>query len=251
MRSRTGALLGGVFLIAPFLGGLASEAGAADWYTGVEPTPGDWIVAVDASATASTTGSYFAGVTVTGAAAGKLSESGPRVRVEGIGGQYRYRAAAGNTVIGDQVDGAALAGYEWVSKDSAVAGYLGVNVRNTTLSSAGVDMRSDGATVGFKGVLEAYVKPTSRTVLQAYGSYSTAYNAYYGRVRGGVSVFDLGYAGPEVAVMGDDLFTQFRVGAHFSGIQLGPLQFGISGGYQRDQTGKEGAYASLDMRAGF
>lgn len=230
------------------------EAGAADWYTGVAApavTPDDWIVAVDASGSVTTQGSYFAKATVTGAVAGGLHESGPRVRIEGLAGEYDYRSSTGYAVTGRQQEGAALAGYEWVWRDAALAGYVGLNVRNTDLSRLDPQNTTVGTAVGAKAVLELYARPTDKTMIQAYGSYATTHNAYYARLRAGYALFGKVYVGPEVAVLGDDFFGQYRVGAHLTGLRLGPFEFGVSGGYLNDRIQKSGAYTSLDARAGF
>jgi hypothetical protein len=93
-------------------------------------------------------------------------------------------------------------------------------------------------------------------MLSAYASYSTAYDAYYARLRAGYAILGTGYLGtgylgPELTFLGDDYYGQTRLGAHFSGIQLGALQFGIAGGYVWDRSYKDGYYGTLEVRAGF
>lgn len=226
-------------------------ARAADWYTGAEEVAGDaLIVAVDGSVTVSSQGSSFAKATGTAAVAGTLAESGARVRVEGLGGTYGYRASTGGVVHGEQAEGSALAGYEWVWRDAALAGYVGLNLRDDILSRPDPG-RDAGLAPGLKTIAEFYARPTEATMVHAYGSYSTAHNAYYARMRGGFALPWGGYVGPEAAVLGDDFYNQWRVGAHLSAIQFGPVQVGVAVGYLRDRVQKGGVYTSLDVRAGF
>ena len=83
----------------------------------------------------------------------------------------------------------------------------------------------------------------------AYGAYSTIYNAYQARAKWGFETVGRIYVGPEVAILGDDYYRQWRLGAHLTGFQLGAFQYGVSAGYLNDKDGKGGAYGSLDIRA--
>ena len=113
-----------------------STARAADWYPAT-PSPkviDDWIVSVDASTTGSSSKSYFMEAGVTAAIPGSLSVSGARLRVEGLAGTYEYLSTTKTQIRGQQVEGAALGGYEWVGTRSKFAVYLGGMALNTALS---------------------------------------------------------------------------------------------------------------------
>jgi hypothetical protein len=230
----------------------SGAADAAEWYTGAAPAkPNDnWIIAVDASASATSTGSQFAAISATIAAQGTLNTSGARARIEGLAGSYLFDSTVpGQRTKGEQVEGGLLGGYEWVSARSAFAVYGGLSVRESQFSNNAPDHAANGTLVGFKGVVEYFDRPTDRTMLSAYGSYSTNYNAYYTRLRWGVMPVGQFYVGPEVGALGDDFFGQWRFGAHLTGVQIGAFQFGISGGYLLNKDGKGGGYGSFDVRA--
>ena len=238
-----------VSIILPLL--TCSAANAADWYTGASPAKpnNDWIVAVDASASATSTGSRFAAVSGTIAVDGGLNATGTRVRIEGLAGTYTFDSASGQRAKGNQVEGSFLGGYEWVAPKTSFSTYGGITVRGSQFSIADPGHAANGTQVGFKGVMEYYARPTDRTMFSAYGSYSSNYNAYYTRLKYGVVPFGQFYVGPEVAALGDDFFHQWRLGAHLTGLQLGPIQLGVSGGYLLDKRGKGGGYGTLDARA--
>jgi hypothetical protein len=230
----------------------SGAANAADWYTGAAPArPNDnWIVAVDASASATSTGSQFVASSATIAAQGSLLASGARLRVEGIAGTYRFDSSVpGQQSKGQQVEGGILGGYEWVTPLSAFAAFGGVSVRDSQFSDNAPSHAANGTMVGYKGVLEYFGRPTDRTMVSAYGSYSTNYNAYYTRFRWGVMPAGQFYVGPEVSALGDDFFREWRFGAHLTGMPIGPFQFGVSAGYLLDKGGKGGGYGTLDVRA--
>ncbi len=230
----------------------ATQAPAADWYTGAAPPRpnSDWIVAVDASATVTST-SQFAAVSGTFAAAGPLNQSGPRIRLEGLAGTYRFDAVPGISVKGDQAGGAVLAGYQWIAPRSSFAAYGGITIRDSQFSGPAAVLPASNVQEGFKGAFEYYATPTDRTMIFAYGAYSTIYNAYYSRLKFGVATLGHAYVGPEVSALGDDFYRQWRVGAHVTGLQMGGLQFGLSAGYEIDKVGKGGAYGTLDVRASY
>jgi hypothetical protein len=97
-------------------------------------------------------------------------------------------------------------------------------------------------------VLQYYATPSDQTMFSAYASYSSVYNAYYTRMKWGVAPFGPFYIGPEVAALGDDFYRQWRAGIHLTALRIGRMQFGVSGGYARDQNNQGGAYGSLDAR---
>lgn len=240
-------------LVAAFAAAACPPALAADWYTGaavVEPRDA-WIVAIDSSATLSSQGSQFAMATVTAAPVSSLVQSGLRLRFDGLLGSYRTGVGGGRSVIGDQEEVAALAGYAWVWPEAVFSAFVGLNLRRNELLQLDAGVPSDRTEVGLKTALDYYARPTVGTMVHATGSYSTTFNAYYGRVRGGIAAFAGGYVGPEFALLGDDYYRQWRVGAHLSGMQFGPVQFGLSAGYLHDHAQKGGLYTTVDMRTGF
>ncbi|MFH6783774.1 MULTISPECIES: cellulose biosynthesis protein BcsS [Methylobacterium] len=223
---------------------LSRPALAADWYTGAEPAgPQDaWIVSVDTSATVGAQGSQFAGATATAAPAGNLLTSGLRLRADAATGSYRA-----GTGLGQQAEAAAMIGYGWVWPEAVLSAFVGLNVRRNEVPGLEASVRNAG---GLKAALDVYARPTEGTMIHATGTYASTFNAYYGRVRGGVAVMG-GFLGPEVTLLGDDYDRQWRIGAHWSAFQFGALQVGVAAGYLRDQTRKGGLYTTVDMRAGF
>ncbi len=232
---------------------VAGPARAADWYTGAPSSKAseDWIVSLDASTTVTTNNSVFANVGGTAAINDSLKESGVRAKVEAMAGTYQYRTDAGARVTGEQVEGAALLGYEWIWREAKLAGYVGLAVRNTSLSISDPANPVVGTSYGLKTAVDFYARPTEKTMVSAYGSFTSNDKAYFTRFRAGYRIGDGVYIGPEAAFLGNDFYNQWRVGAHLTGLQLGPIQASLSAGYQFDREQKGGAYGSVDLRAQF
>jgi len=232
----------------------SSAALAQGWYAppaAVVP-PTDWLVAIDASGTATSNHTDFVYGAATFALGGTLQQSGLRLRLEGLGGTYGFEQGATNTTAtGKQYEGGALIGYQQIWNWGSLGAYLGANARENTVPSADSTGSSLGTRVGFKTAVDAYLLPAPATMMSVYGSYSTAYDAYYARFRAGYSLFGFGYFGPEVAVLGDDYYNQIRVGAHLTAMQLGAMQVGVSGGYVWERAYKDGYYGTLELRTGF
>ncbi len=238
---------------AAFSACVAPAARAADWYTGaVAPVErGAWIVAVDASTTLSSQGAQFAGATVTAAPRDTLLVGGPRLRLDGLIGSYRAGGGNGGSALGEQAEIAAMAGYAWVMPDAVFSGFVGLNARYNALSRFDSGLPDEGTRIGVKAALDLYARPTAFTMVHATGTYASAFNDYYGRVRAGVAGLAGGFLGPEFAVLGDDFYRQWRAGVHLSGMQFGAVQLGVSVGYLHDRARKGGAYTTLDLRTGF
>ncbi|GJE29971.1 hypothetical protein LDDCCGHA_0134 [Methylobacterium oxalidis] len=233
---------------------LPANQGAVDWYTGAQQQAVDdsWAVAVDGSTSVTSNSSAFGSLTVTASPGGPPTQSGVRVRVEALAGTYSYPGqAVASRVTGYQQEGALLTGYEWIWRDAALAGFIGFNVRSNQLSIPDPGNPVVGTGVGLKVAGSFYANPTDRTMVSAYGSYSTKFNAYYSRFRVGYMVADGVYIGPEALFLGDDFFRQYRVGAHLSGVTFGPVQMSIAAGYVNDRVQGSGYYSSVEARAKF
>jgi Cellulose biosynthesis protein BcsS len=233
---------------------LSSAAFAQQWYVApaavVPPT--DWLVAFDVSGTATSNHTDFVYGAATFALGGTLQQSGLRLRLEGLGGTYGFEQAPTNvTSTGKQYEGGALIGYQQVWNWGSLGTYVGANVRENTVPSNDPANTALGTRAGFKAAVDAYLLPAPATMVSVYGSYSTAYDAYYARFRAGYSLFGFGYFGPEVAVLGDDYYNQTRLGAHLTAMQLGAVQVGVSGGYVWERAYKDGYYGTLELRTGF
>ncbi|SFU68315.1 Cellulose biosynthesis protein BcsS [Methylobacterium sp. 174MFSha1.1] len=260
IQSRTLGLVGGVSLavLAAAAPARAADLRApgtdADWYTGAQTQAVDdsWAIAVDGSTSVTSNSSAFGSITVTAPLAGSPSQSGPRVRVEAIAGTYSYPGqAVASRVTGYQQEGSAMAGYEWVWRDAALAGFIGFNVRSNQLSVVDPGNPVVGTGIGLRVAANFYANPTDRTMVSAYGSYSTKFNAYYSRLRVGYMVADGVYIGPEALFLGDDFFRQYRIGAHLSGVKFGPVQMSLAAGYVQDRVQGSGYYSSIEARANF
>ena len=271
------------FRCAAFLSTLAfaPAAYATDWYTGApgEPAPraasigaggaDGWSagysgqsysaqtapkfgVAIDAAVTADTKDSRFATLIGTIAPFSGFEQSGARLRLSGVLGQYSYIGGNGvGRVKGTQRDGSFMVGYEWVSERLTVAVYGGVNISDNQLDKVDPLNGSSGRAMGAKIASDFYYRPNAFVMMSGVGSFSSAHSAYYARLKGGYAIARNVFVGPELIVLGDNFFSQWRIGGHITGAKFGPLQVGASAGLLVDKVRGTGLYGILDARLAF
>jgi hypothetical protein len=178
-----------------------------------------------------------------------LDISGSRLRLEGLAGTFNFNSAVtGDRIKGQQEGASLLAGYEWKSAGKSFAVYGGIEVRNSQFTPVEPGAGLPGRHQGLKATAEYYTALSERSMLFAYGSYSTVENAYFSQIKFGVAPSPGFYVGPELAALGNDNFQQWRFGGHVTGVQFGAMQFGLSGGYQFDKAGKGGTYGAVNVR---
>lgn len=235
----------------------ASGARAADWYTGSpvnsQPTgPDNPLASIDLSLTGAPEARH-AVLIGTIAPFGGLEQNGLRIRLSGLLGGYTYDATAVGVgkVTGNQVGGSLMLGHDWIIGKTKVGVFGGLDIISNSLDKVDPDNKTEGATVGFKGGFDFYSTPTTSTMATGTFAFSTANSAYYMRLKGGVAIYEQVYIGPETLVMGDSFYSQWRLGMHLSGFKLGPVQFGLSGGYVSDAVRGAGGYGILDTRVTF
>ena len=218
----------------------------------VEPiAPPKFGVAIDAAVTADTKDSKFATVIGTIAPFGNLDQSGMRLRLGGVVGQYAYTNSTLGRVNGTQEDGSFMIGYEWVGRKGSFGVYGGADFNNNKTDKYDSANSSVGQATGAKIAIDFNYRPTDYTMFSGVASFSSAHNAYYSRLKAGYAIAPQVFIGPEAIFMGDDFFKQWRIGGHVTGAKFGILQVGASAGVLVDKVRGTGMYGILDARVGF
>jgi hypothetical protein len=247
--------LGVVAAPVMLIGLISSPVSAQDWYTGSRS--GGQVdrpkASIDLALTGTTQDSYYGTLIGTIAPFSALDETGARVRLGGVLGTYAYvsTSAGVGRIGGRQEDGSLLVGYEWVTRNTSVAAYVGGDIANNTLSKADPSNHVSGMSYGVKAAIDFYTNPTSYSMASGNLTYSTANNSYYARFKVGLAIADSLYVGPEMLFLGDNQYTQYRIGLHLTGARFGSMQFGISGGFLSDRIRGKGGYGILDARVVF
>ena len=207
--------------------------------------------AIDFAVTADSKGSRFATAIATIAPFSGLDESGMRMRLGGVIGQYSYTNSTLGKINGTQSDVSFMIGYEWVTARASFGVYGGANYDNNSTDKYDSNNTSVGKGTGMKIAVDFSYRPTDYTMFSGVGSFSTFHSAYYTRMKAGYAIAPQLYVGPEAVFMGDDFFKQWRVGLHMTGAKFSMLQVGASAGVLVDKVRGTGIYGILDARLGF
>ncbi len=207
--------------------------------------------AIDFAATADTKGSKFITAIATIAPFSGLDESGLRLRLGGVIGQYSYTNSTLGTIKGTQSDVSFMIGYEWVTARASFGVYGGANYDNNSIDKYDSANKSVGKGTGVKIAVDFNYRPTDYTMFAGVASFSSMHSAYYSRLKAGYAIAPQVYVGPEAVFMGDDFFQQWRVGLHMTGAKFSMLQLGASAGVLVDKVRGTGLYGILDARLGF
>ena len=181
-----------------------------------------------------------------------LDTSGLRVYLVGELGTYRYPTQPG-FIRGVYESGSALAGYALEGDFYSINLLAGLDAINHTLSDVDVTNKVQGTEFGLKMRGDAWVNPTPITLTYGEAEYSTAFQTFYTKAKygydftGGRGIF----FGPEVAILGDERFTQWRVGAHVTQMKFGKVELDVSAGYAHDSIVGEGAYGTFELSTNF
>jgi outer membrane immunogenic protein len=215
----------------------------------------------------------------TAAVAGNLDESGVRSRIDYYFGRYDYPIRGQDfdapwsefgvpwvrevgKISGRYYGASFLVGYQFVSDQWSLLGMLGADLQRHGLSQRDPENRVQGTAAGFKVLAELDANPTDKTMLYAYGFYSTAFQTSHVDVRPGYLVLDnlnignlisIGkvYAGPQ-GVFESDTHTQiWKAGVHFTISEVGPFSTTIAAGYAHDRFNGPGAYGLIETSVRF
>ena len=231
---------------------------------------------------ATTRGNWGVYVQGTGALKGSLDESGFRARLGFDYSGYNY-PLTGSELVGAQLPnapygldqigqigkiygyepgGSILLGYEWVTERWSLMGFVGASILHDSLSYPDPTNKVQGTAWGFKTVWELDAHPTDQTMFYTYASYNTAFDTAHIDTRPGYLIFNnfaIGdhlsvgkiYLGPQGVFSSDIHDRVWKVGAHLTLDEIGPLQVTLASGYVHDRYLGPGAYFMLNTSVRF
>jgi hypothetical protein len=243
------------------MAGLAITAGgttarAQDWSAVVLPDPSLYRREMWAGAdVTSQSWSAYSGVTL--APFGPIDSDGWRLRTVAGYGAYRYD---GTRPISGQIRAESfrgtvsfadvLLGYQKQYHSLTLKLFAGISAANHQLTPFDAENAVSGLDHGFKGMLEAWLDMTEWNWASLNLAWSSAHDAYAGRLRLGFTIWPELSLGLEGAADGNADYDGGRGGA-FVRYTWGSGEIAASGGSSLDSTMTPGAYGTLNVLTRF
>lgn len=142
---------------------------------------------------------------------------------------------------------AILPGWRFKRGNLEVKVFAGPDFEHAVFSQGQAGRRPSRTSFGARAVVDLWWEPTAATMLSASASATTIANGYSARLAGGWRVFDAGWVGPEIAMSADRFSEQYRVGAHFTGLQTGAFEWSLAAGYVQDSFRRNGMYGRITV----
>lgn len=179
-------------------------------------------------------GSAFVGSGFKRALAGSVDEQGPimmSLSGAGVTGEL-YQGPAGIRFVQPRLSqsSAMLFGYQWMGDFGVIMLAAGPEfAREQRLDRFGIP-RWGPARRGVSVIAEIWSEPLPRTMAQATVTTSSARGSVWGRIAAGYAPFERVFVGPEISAYMDDGYEEIRIGAHVTGLTIGPFTFRLNGG---------------------
>jgi hypothetical protein len=171
--------------------------------------------------------------------------SGLRLRLYGEGGEDEEgsdRSAGANTQTWYDTD--FLIGYAFEKNDFDLELYVGAAAIDARLARPDPTNPVQGVAIGPK--LEGEFSWTKNgNMLHGEAYYTTAFDDYGAKLQLGHEIADKIYVGPEFTFLGDQQYTQWRVGGQVTAMNIRNLQIVIGAGYVNDSNTGSGAYGTI------
>jgi hypothetical protein len=229
---------------------------------------------IDTSLDVHSRGSVFGYGAVTFAPFDILDKSGVRVKLEGLTGGYHYNTEGDPaffqpplfSIHGHDVEASWLVGYEHVTDELTLAGFVGADYQRVTerynpantfgflndpTGYGGLTNPTLGTRWGVKFSTDLDYKPSEQWSINLEGNYSTANNQWWSRFRPGYAVMEDVYIGPEAGFQGNNFYREWRLGAHMRGFKVGPVELGLATGFMRDDIVGNGVYGTIETSVRF
>lgn len=198
--------------------------------------------------------SYYGYIGLRHHLSGDILSDGVLLRGFGLYGEYEYDspAVAGGEVDADVVAFDAMVGYQKALENIFLRGYVGLEFEDHDLSPNNTFDSNRGSDFGAKvlGEIETdYVSPFYGSLI---GSYGTAKERYWARLRGGYNWNGFIF-GPEGLLTGNEESDEQRIGAFVTLFGFAPVTLSLSGGYSDTDSNRGGgsAYGTLEISASF
>jgi len=177
---------------------------------------------------------------------GGLNEDGFTLKLLLAEGSYRYRAGTTN-IQGTGLLGSVMPGWRIKRDNLEIKVFAGLDLQNHRLAPIDPANSLLGTHTGLRVNAELWWEPTATLMLASSFSGSTIGTSYGVRGAAGWRVLDRFWAGPEIETSGDQVYRQYRVGAHITSFKTAMFEWSLGAGYVEDNSHRSGAYGRISL----
>ena len=162
-------------------------------------------------------------------------------------------------------------GYSYVAETWKISAFIGAayirvwslgsNMTTQIIKFSADPSTLNGMRYGILASVEGEYHPTNQLMFSVWGIYSPAYSWGYFEMKSGVAlpfkdslptaILDNAYIGPHMALSISEGIRQPMLGAHLSGVKIGPVFISLNGGYTHEQFSGNGVYSILETSIEF
>ncbi len=178
---------------------------------------------------------------------GGLNNDGFTLKLLMASGSYLYRSGI-NDIRGTYLLGSVMPGWRFKRGDLEVKVFVGLDLQHhqTSPDDPGNQLRGDHA--GARLNAEIWWEPIPAAMMvSASFSGSTIGDNYGARVATGWHILNQFWAGPEVEASGDQVYRQYRIGAHVTSCRMGDFEWTLGAGYVEDNSHRSGLYGRISL----
>lgn len=188
-------------------------------------------------------GSFYGGVRW---APGGLNEDGFTLKLLLAEGSYRYRAGPAS-IRGTGLLAAIMPGWRIKRGNFEIKIFAGLDLQNHRLSPDDPGNSLRGNHAGLRVAADLWWEPTATLMLASSISGSTIGTTFGIRGAAGWRVLDRFWAGPEIETSGDEVYRQYRIGAHLTSFRMAAFEWSLGAGYVEDNDHRSGVYGRISL----
>ncbi|MES2751540.1 MAG: cellulose biosynthesis protein BcsS [Pseudomonadota bacterium] len=181
-------------------------------------------------------------------APGGLNSDGFTMKLLLAEGSYRYLSGPVN-IRGTGMLASLMPGWRIKRDNLEIKIFAGLDLQNhrTSPDDPGNSLRGNHA--GLRVNADFWWEPTRTIMLASSISGSTIGNSFGVRGAAGWRLMDRFWAGPEAETSGDDVYRQYRIGAHLTSFRMGAFEWSLGAGYVEDNSDRSGLYGRINVLA--
>lgn len=175
-----------------------------------------------------------------------LNEDGFTLKLLLAEGTYRYLAGTTN-IRGTGLLASIMPGWRIKRGDFEAKIFAGLDLQNhrTSPDDPGNSLRGNHA--GLRVGVDLWWEPTTTLMVASSISGSTIGNNFGVRAAAGWRVMDRFWAGPEIETSGDEVYRQYRIGAHLTSFRTAAYEWTLGAGYVEDNSHRSGLYGRVSL----